>query len=170
MNKYRRILLKLGGESLAEPGGFGIDLERADVMATKIKHLHDQETEVVMYKTSKDGEVRQELFRRVFTRYETREINLYGLGGTDRFVVRGEAKRAIRINALGGPGPDRFVDESHAPETHFYDTEHPGNSWQAGSRTNVHRSQDPWDNRYPGGYSYERIVPWGYFWACLSVC
>jgi uridylate kinase len=48
MNKYRRILLKLGGESLAEPGGFGIDLERADVMATKIKHLHDQETEVAI--------------------------------------------------------------------------------------------------------------------------
>jgi len=48
MNKYRRILLKLGGESLAEPGGFGIDLERADIMAAKIKHIHDQETEVAI--------------------------------------------------------------------------------------------------------------------------
>ena len=48
MNKYRRILLKLGGESLAGPGGSGIDLERADVMAAKIKHIHDQETEVAI--------------------------------------------------------------------------------------------------------------------------
>ena len=48
MNKYRRILLKLGGESLAEPGGTGIDLERADVVAAKIKHIHDQETEVAI--------------------------------------------------------------------------------------------------------------------------
>jgi uridylate kinase len=48
MNKYRRILLKLGGESLAEPGGFGIDLERADLMAAKIKHIHDLETEVAI--------------------------------------------------------------------------------------------------------------------------
>jgi uridylate kinase len=48
MNKYRRILLKLGGESLSEPGGFGIDLVRADQMAAKIKTLHDQETEVAI--------------------------------------------------------------------------------------------------------------------------
>jgi uridylate kinase len=48
MNKYRRILLKLGGESLSGPGGFGIDLERADIMAAKIKHLHEQETEVAI--------------------------------------------------------------------------------------------------------------------------
>jgi uridylate kinase len=48
MNKYRRILLKLGGESLAGSGGTGIDLERADVMAAKIKHIHDQETEVAI--------------------------------------------------------------------------------------------------------------------------
>jgi len=48
MNKYRRILLKLGGESLSEPGGFGIDLARADQMAAKIKRLHDRETEVAI--------------------------------------------------------------------------------------------------------------------------
>ena len=48
MNKYRRILLKLGGESLSEPGGSGIDLARADVVAAKIKHIHDQETEVAI--------------------------------------------------------------------------------------------------------------------------
>jgi len=48
MNKYRRILLKLGGESLAGPSGRGIDLERADVMAAKIKHIHEQETEVAI--------------------------------------------------------------------------------------------------------------------------
>jgi uridylate kinase len=48
MNKYRRILLKLGGESLSEPGGFGIDLARADTVAAKIKRLHDMETEVAI--------------------------------------------------------------------------------------------------------------------------
>jgi uridylate kinase len=48
MNKYRRILLKLGGESLAGSDGVGIDLPRADVVAAKIKHIHDQETEVAI--------------------------------------------------------------------------------------------------------------------------
>ena len=33
MGKYRRVLLKLGGESLAGPGGSGIDPERADDLA-----------------------------------------------------------------------------------------------------------------------------------------
>ena len=38
---YKRILLKLGGEALAGPQGFGIDPERADVVARKVKELHD---------------------------------------------------------------------------------------------------------------------------------
>ncbi len=39
--KYRRILLKLGGEALAGPGGFGIDPHRADEVAQMIKHVKE---------------------------------------------------------------------------------------------------------------------------------
>lgn len=39
--KYRRIILKLGGESLAGPGGFGIDPHRADEVALMIKHVKE---------------------------------------------------------------------------------------------------------------------------------
>lgn len=46
--KYRRVLLKLGGESLAGPGGVGIDPVRADQVATKIKRIHDQGIEVAI--------------------------------------------------------------------------------------------------------------------------
>jgi uridylate kinase len=38
---YKRILLKLGGEALAGPQGFGIDPDRADIIARKVKELHD---------------------------------------------------------------------------------------------------------------------------------
>jgi uridylate kinase len=38
--KYRRILLKLGGEALAGKGGFGIDPERAHGLANVVKHVH----------------------------------------------------------------------------------------------------------------------------------
>jgi uridylate kinase len=38
---YRRILLKLSGEALAGPQGFGIDPDRADEIAAKIKSVYD---------------------------------------------------------------------------------------------------------------------------------
>jgi uridylate kinase len=46
--KYRRILLKLGGESLAGSNGFGIDPVRADDVAAKIKKLRDYDVEVAI--------------------------------------------------------------------------------------------------------------------------
>ena len=38
---YNRIILKLSGEALAAPNGFGIDPDRAEEIASKIKQLHD---------------------------------------------------------------------------------------------------------------------------------
>ncbi len=48
--KYRRIMLKLGGEALAGPGGYGIDPERAAEVAAKIRRVkgHDVELAIVM--------------------------------------------------------------------------------------------------------------------------
>ena len=39
--KYKRILLKLGGEALAGPDGFGIDPDRADDIAKRISEVHE---------------------------------------------------------------------------------------------------------------------------------
>jgi uridylate kinase len=38
---YQRILLKLSGESLAPPGGIGIDPDRAEDIASRVKEVHD---------------------------------------------------------------------------------------------------------------------------------
>jgi len=38
---YRRIVLKLSGEALAGPQGFGIDPDRAEMIALKVKTIHD---------------------------------------------------------------------------------------------------------------------------------
>ncbi len=46
--KYRRILLKLGGEALAGPGGFGINPERAEEIAAKVKAVRALGTEVAL--------------------------------------------------------------------------------------------------------------------------
>jgi len=45
---HKRVLLKLGGEALAGPQGFGIDPERAALVARKIRELRDLDTEVAI--------------------------------------------------------------------------------------------------------------------------
>ena len=46
--KYRRIMLKLGGEALAGPGGYGIEPERAEEVAAKIRRLKDHDVEIAI--------------------------------------------------------------------------------------------------------------------------
>ena len=46
--KYHRILLKVGGESLAGPQGFGIDPDQAEGLANKIKSVREYGVEVVL--------------------------------------------------------------------------------------------------------------------------
>lgn len=46
--RYRRILLKLGGEALAGEGGVGIDPHEANVLAGKIRRLHELGVEVAV--------------------------------------------------------------------------------------------------------------------------
>ena len=46
--KYRRILVKLGGESLAGKDNFGINPDAADTVAAKVKSIHDLEVEIAL--------------------------------------------------------------------------------------------------------------------------
>lgn len=46
--KYKRVLLKLGGEALAGPGGFGISPHMAEEVAVKIKAVRNHDVEIVL--------------------------------------------------------------------------------------------------------------------------
>ncbi len=46
--KYKRILLKLGGESLAGDSGYGIDPERAEELALRVKEVHELGVDVAI--------------------------------------------------------------------------------------------------------------------------
>ncbi|OGO33830.1 MAG: UMP kinase [Chloroflexi bacterium RBG_16_54_18] len=46
--KYRRILLKLSGEALAGPDGFGIDPIRAENIANRVKEVHELGVDVAI--------------------------------------------------------------------------------------------------------------------------
>ncbi|MBZ0293013.1 MAG: UMP kinase [Anaerolineae bacterium] len=45
---YDRIVLKLSGEALAGPQGYGIDPDRAEKIAAKVKQIHDLGVQVVI--------------------------------------------------------------------------------------------------------------------------
>ena len=46
--RYRRVLLKIGGEALAGPEGYGIDPHMAEEVATKIKAVQDHGVQVAV--------------------------------------------------------------------------------------------------------------------------
>ena len=46
--KYKRILLKISGESLASDGGFGIDPERAEDVALRVREVRELDVDVAV--------------------------------------------------------------------------------------------------------------------------
>ena len=46
--KYKRILLKLSGEALSGPAGFGIDVKEAEAIAARIQEIRDMGVEVAV--------------------------------------------------------------------------------------------------------------------------
>ncbi|MGV3538913.1 MAG: metallophosphoesterase [Rufibacter sp.] len=78
----------------------------------EVNRLSNDQTEVVMRKINKEGEVSKVLYRRVFQNKETEEIRLYGQGGDDVFEVKGNVGRSPMIRIIGGEGNDTITDNS----------------------------------------------------------
>ena len=148
---------------------YGLHARSVDVVGSErherfeVVRLDDDRTEVVVYKTSREGEIEQEIFRRTILREETDEIVLYGLGGQDRFFVSGTVERGIMIHAVGGGGDDTFVDDSQvgsgSKKTHFIDSRE--SDWTTGPGTKTEVGRRPRDTEYSGFYQYPRTYPFG---------
>jgi hypothetical protein len=89
------------------------------------ERLANGDTHVMVFKISKEGKKEKKIYDRVFSNEETKEIRLYGLDGDDKFLVSGNAAKAIRLRIIGGEGQDFLSDSSHIPglsrKTIFYD-------------------------------------------------
>lgn len=168
-------ILKARRDRLPEIAGKYYDLNAkvVDVVGSdkherfEVERRGDGQTRVAVYKTSKEGEVRREIYRRTFRQKETKEIRLYGLGGRDEFVVSGGAEEGVRVIAVGGPGEDAFADRSHVQgsgkKTRFYDTVG-GASWGPGAEAKMIRSDDPTVNSYnPSDFKYNQSGPLLFF-------
>ncbi len=128
----------------------------------EVTHQSDGKAEVVVFKTSKKGKVRKEIYRRTFLLDETEEIRLYGLDGNDTFILTGPAR--ITVRGIGGAGEDTFTSDATGKKPNLYDTAS-GNTWDVTNARTV-RSDDPITNEYHRKeHKLGRILPAPFFGA-----
>lgn len=81
-------------------------------------------------------------FRRRFLPTESHEIRLYLQGGDDKALVRGSARRGIRLRVIGGKGDDLLADSSQVTRLGHWTSFHDGegdNAFVLGPSTGADR-------------------------------
>ncbi|MEM6697429.1 MAG: metallophosphoesterase, partial [Bacteroidota bacterium] len=92
--------------------------KKVDVLGTEKKdlfeilRLNDEETLVRVFELSKKGKKQRMIYERTFENAVTKEIDLYGLGDDDVFMVKGEVNEGILLRIIGGEGKDKVQEES----------------------------------------------------------
>lgn len=77
-----------------------------------IERLPEGRLSVTVNKISKKGEIDQVIYARIFDPKDTREVRLYGLGGDDRFEIKGNNKTRILVRIIGGKDIDTYIDDA----------------------------------------------------------
>lgn len=131
---------------------------KVDVVGTEkrdlfeINRIDQERTQIKVYDTNKDLEKQDLIYERTFLSSDTKEINLYGLGNDDTFVVTGTVPTGPKIRLIGGPGADTFNDASKviggARKNLVYDVESENNTVKSGSDTRILIGDNPVFNTY----------------------
>ena len=113
---------------------------------------------VIVNKIDSAGNISSKIYERLFDPNITKEIQIYGLEGDDRFVVQGE-KSKIKIRMIGGPGKDEFVNNSRGSKILAYDVSFEENSISGKKRIRNRITSDPQKNNYTRlGYHYTSFI------------
>ena len=130
----------------------------------EITRLPNGNTRVEVYKTKKEGDLRQKLYERTFTPELTKEIRLFGLDGIDKFIVEGEAESAILLRIIGGEEDDEFTDHSQVQgfgkTIVYYDDKEEENKIEAGAESRLKITGREYLNEYDyKEFSYPHFGP-----------
>ena len=129
----------------------------------RIVRLNDSETSVSIYNKDDKGEPDKMYYDRIFIYPETKEIMLYGLGGSDFFKISGKVNKGIKIHVVGGKNKDETRDESEvsgiARKTIVYD-ESEKTKVAASKETRKVFSPDPGKYAYNYyAFNYNKFIP-----------
>jgi hypothetical protein len=102
------------------------------------------------------------LFDREFKPGETKEIRLYGLGGKDKFDVKGSSHKSILIRMIGGEGNDNITDNSKVnglcKKTYVYDEK--STSLSTGPETkNLTSNREDINSYERQSFKYNKVLP-----------
>ena len=129
----------------------------------EVKRLDEKQTQVNIFKITKEGERKDKPFySRTFSSDETKEVRLYGLSGSDRFTVDGDANGGVKLRLIGGIEKDSM--NISGGRVQVYDN--PGNEIKTSNGTRVHLSEDTAINSYRYSkftYSKKGISPTIFF-------
>lgn len=128
-----------------------------------VDKLKGGEVALNINKISKKGEVQQSIYSRTFDPRVTKEVNVYGLGGGDQFVVRGDHATPIRVRLIGGAEPDTYLDSTTTragKRIRVYDMKNGRDSFALSGNEQRRLSSDPANIKYKrDAFQYEKFVP-----------
>ncbi|MGZ8523742.1 MAG: BamA/TamA family outer membrane protein [Chitinophagaceae bacterium] len=112
----------------------------------------------VLLKVYKTGDISSKLFERSFDAQDTKEIRLYGFGGNDKYLVKGNNDK-IKVRMIGGDGEDNFENTASSADGGVVYDEKKGNNILTG-KFNTKLSNDTIANYYnPIYYKYNQVIP-----------
>jgi len=117
----------------------------------------DESVQLKIYKITKEGEQSSLMYDRTFDPLVTDELNLYGFGGDDKFVISGKGDK-IKIRMIGGDGEDVFENKGSGGGNIVYDTKSENNKLSGDLRDK--RANDTLVNSFNRlGYKYNQVIP-----------
>ena len=116
-----------------------------------------------MFKISKKGAIQQNIYSRTFDPAVTREVNVYGMGGNDRFVIKGDHGTPIRIRLIGGKDADTYTDSTTVKagkRIRVYDQRTGKDTFALTGNEQRRLSNDPANIKYNrSAFQYEKAMP-----------
>jgi hypothetical protein len=83
----------------------------------EVNRMNNQETQISVYKLSKDKEVKEMIYSRIFTGSETKEVRLFGLKGNDIYKLTGIPNGRVEVGILGIQKDDVVLNETGTTKT-----------------------------------------------------
>jgi hypothetical protein len=122
-----------------------------------ITRNEDGTVQLKIYKITKEGEQSSLMYDRTFDPLVTDELNLYGFGGDDKFVISGKGDK-IKIRMIGGDGEDVFENKGSGGGNIVYDLKSENNKLSGDLRDK--RANDTLVNSFNRlGFKYNQVIP-----------